>query len=143
MIFTKAKLIMWGWRVAGLVTIVGGIWFAGQQFGLDKGFEKAYDRYKSDIESMNQEWISLVSDRDLTYQQQITNVYSMIEEEFNRYREAEQREKELRQQIAVLEGTLTELEREYENADFGTCDVTPDFDGLLHSAHKAATTRPD
>jgi hypothetical protein len=67
----------------------------------------------------------------------------MIEEEFNRYREAEQREKELRQQIAVLEGTLTELEREYENADFGTCDVTPDFDGLLHSAYKAATTRPD
>lgn len=140
MLFTKARLVAWGIKALGVIALSGGIWFAGQNFGLDRGFDIAYDKYKKELDNNNKMWYNTLNDRDEEWQEKITNAFNTLEEQFARYREVERRERELLEQITVLETTLLEIENDYKNTDFGLCDLSPYFDGVLIDAHKATTT---
>lgn len=143
MIFTKARMIGWGIKALGVAALGGSIWFAGQNFGLDRGYDKAYDNYQKELENANELWYNTLQERDEEWQAQISNSYKELQEQIDKYQEVERREQELLTRITVLESTLLEITYEYENTDFGVCDVSPEFDGLLRSAHKAATDRQD
>lgn len=140
MIFSKAKLLLWGGRILGVATFVGAIWAAGMNFGTDKGYNKAMNEYQEALDEYNKQWYNTLYERDDQWRAEISNTYNKLQEQFERYQEVERREQELLDEIAVLEGTLLEITDEYENQDFGVCDVSPEFDGLLRNAHKAATT---
>jgi len=139
MIFTKAKLILWGGRLLGATAIIGGIWAAGLNFGLDRGYNKALDEYQKTLDAQNEQWYDTLSERDNAWRGAIDSAYRELHAQFEKYREVEMREQELLNQIDVLEGTLNDIRNEYETTDFGSCDVSPEFDGLLRNAHKAAT----
>lgn len=143
MIFTKAKLLLWGGRLLGLTALVGGIWAAGMNFGLDRGYNKALNEYEEMLDNYNEQWYNTVLDRDKQWRASIDSAYRELQQQLEKYREVELREQELLTRLDVLEGTLDNIRNEYETADFGTCDVSPDFDRLLNSAYQATTTRPD
>lgn len=140
MIFSKTKLLLWGGRILGVATFVGAIWVAGMNFGTDRGYNKAMNEYQEALDEYNKQWYNTLYERDDQWRAEISNTYNKLQEQFERYQEVERREQELLDEIAVLEGTLLEITDEYENQDFGVCDVSPEFDGLLRNAHKAATT---
>lgn len=141
MIFTKAKLLLWGGRILGAATFVGAIWVAGMNFGIDRGYSKAMGEYQKTLDEYNKQWYNTLYERDDEWRAEIDSTYKELRRQIERYQEVEQREQELLDEIAVLEGTLSEITNEYENTDFGTCAVSPEFDGLLRNAHKAATAR--
>lgn len=141
MIFTKAKLLLWGGRILGVATFVGAIWVAGMNFGIDRGYSKAMGEYQKTLDEYNKQWYNTLYERDDEWRAEIDSTYKELRRQIERYQEVEQREQELLDEIAVLEGTLSEITNEYENTDFGTCAVSPEFDGLLRNAHKAATAR--
>ena len=143
MIFSKAKLLLWGGRLLGLTAVAGGIWVAGMTFGLDRGYNKALNEYEEMLDNYNEQWYNTVLDRDEEWRASIDSAYRELQQQLEKYREVELREQELLTRLDVLEGTLDNIRNEYETTDFGTCDVSPDFDRLLNNAHQAATTRPD
>lgn len=136
---------LWKWVAGGLAvgTIVGGIWYAGQQAGFSRGYDRAMDSFERKLEQVNRGWEATVRDRDGLWQSEINRAFSQLQEQFNEYLDAERREAELLGQMAVLESTLKEIQNVYQDSDFGYCSVSPTFDRLLHDAHLAATTRPD
>lgn len=141
MIFTKAKLLLWGGRLLGVTALAGGIWAAGMNFGLDRGYDKAIGEYQKTLDEQNKQWYNTLYERDDQWRATITNTYKELEKQINRYQEVEEREQELLDQISVLESTLSEIANEYQNQDLGLCNVSADFDRLLNDAHQAATTR--
>lgn len=143
MIFTKAKLIMWGARFLGVAAIVGAIWGAGLKFGLDQGYDRALKDYQKALDEYNMEWYNTLYERDDQWRAEIQNTYNELQQQIKKYQEVERREQELLYELAVLETTLNDIRNEYENTDLGVCDISPEFDRLLNDAHKAATTRPN
>lgn len=143
MIFTKAKLILWGGRFLGVATFVGAIWVAGLNFGMDRGYNKALDEYQEALDEYNKQWYNTVSERDEEWRASIDSTYRELQLQIQKYREVERREQELIAQLTVLESTLVDIRNEYENKDFGFCNVNIEFDRLLDDAYQAATTRPD
>lgn len=143
MIFTKAKLILWGGRFLGVATFVGAIWVAGLNFGMDRGYNRAMDDYQEALDEYNKQWYNTVSERDEEWQAQINSTYRKLQQQVEQYRQVERREQELLAQLTVLESTLVDIRNEYENKDFGFCNVNIEFDRLLNDAYQAATTRPD
>ena len=143
MIFTKARLLLWGGRLLGLTALVGGIWAAGMNFGLDRGYNKALNEYEEMLDNYNKQWYNTVLERDEEWRASIDSAYRELQSQLEKYREVELREQELLTRLNVLEGTLDNIRNEYENTDFGTCAVSPEFDGLLRNAYQAATAQPD
>ena len=142
--FVKTKFI-WKWIAGGLAvgTIVGGIWYAGQQAGFSRGYDRAMDSFKREIEQVNRGWQATVINRDETWQNEIDRAFNNLQVQFEQYVNDERREAELLRGIAVLENTIMEIQNVYQDKDIGYCNVTPTFDWLLFDAHRAATTRPD
>lgn len=142
--FVKAPWL-WKWVSGGLAVgmVVGGIWYAGQQAGFSRGYDRAMDNFQRELERVNRSWQATVRDRDGLWQSEIDRAFNQLQEQFNKYVEAERREAELLAEMAVLESTLKEIQNVYQGSDFGQCSVSPTFDRLLNDAHRAATTRPD
>lgn len=143
MIFTKAKLIMWGARFLGVTAVIGAIWGSGLKFGLDQGYERALDDYEKALDEYNIQWYNTLYERDDEWRAQIDSTYRELQLQIEKYQEVEMRERELLSQLAVLESTLVDIRNEYENKDFGFCNVNIEFDRLLNDAYQAATARPD
>lgn len=143
MIFTKARLLFWGGRLLGVAAIVGAIWAAGLNFGLDKGYNNALKEYQKTLDEYNKQWYNTLYERDDEWRAAIDSAYRELQSQLEKYREVELREQELLTRLNVLESTLDTIRNEYENTDFGTCAVSPEFDGLLRNAHQAATSQPD
>lgn len=143
MIFTKAKLIMWGARFLGVTAVIGAIWGAGMKFGLDQGYERALDDYQKALDEYNIQWYNTLYKRDDEWRAQIDNTYRELQLQIEKYQEVERREQELLSQLAVLETTLINIRKEYETTNIGLCNVNIEFDRLLNDAYQAATTRPD
>lgn len=141
MIFTKARLLLWGGRVLGAGALLGGIWVAGMNFGLDRGYDRAMTNYEKALDRHNQEWYNTVIERDEDWKSQIDSVYSDLQAQIEKYQEVERREKKLLDEIAVLESTLVTIRNEYETANFGICQFSPAFDSVLHNAYEA--TKPE
>lgn len=143
MIFTKAKLIMWGARFLGVTAVIGAIWGAGLKFGLDQGYERALDDYQKALDEYNIQWYHTLYERDDEWRAQIDSTYRELQLQIEKYQEVEQREQELLSQLAVLETTLIDIRKEYETTNFGFCNVNIEFDRLLNDAYQAATARPN
>ena len=141
MIFTKARLLLWGGRVLGAGALLGGIWVAGMNFGLDRGYDRAMTNYEKALDEYNKQWYNTVLERDDEWRAEIDRTYSELQLQIEKYQEVEAREKELLDEIAVLESTLNDVRNDYENANFGVCHFSPAFDGVLHNAYEA--TKPE
>lgn len=102
MIVKKAKLILWGGRFLGVVTLVAAIWFAGLNFGMDRGYKKALNESEMALSEYNKQWHETVSDRDEEWRAQVDILYTESQQQLENYR---QREQELLAQLTALEST--------------------------------------
>jgi len=127
----------------GAAAIFGYAYFLGNNHGVERGYDNAYERYQLDVEEFTDQWQQAVENRDEEWANKVMQEFQQLNESFENYQAQEQKERELRERIAVLNSTLQEIQDEYENSDLGGCDVSPDFDGLLRRSHEAATARAE
>lgn len=131
------KLLMNKWVVGGLAIagIAGAAYLYGRDAGFGSGFDKAYERYQIDMDSIYEAWEGSIDERDAEWANAISLQINELQESIERNKRDEQRQSELIKRLSVIERRFGELNNEIdESSDLGTCNLSGDFDRLLDAA---------
>lgn len=130
-------------RALGIVAVIiamSGVFFLGYSRGQDRGFDNAYSTFQEDIRALDRQWRDTVLDRDEVILFNVSQAFNNLQQQIQQYLSNEERERELIGRLDVLSSTLQEMRNEAATADFGTCDLSPDFERLLNAVREATHT---
>ena len=126
--WAKILLNKWVLSSAALVLSVFLVWNTGRSYGYDAGFAKAEEVYVSQVQDAI---LNTVTDRDLTWQQDIGRIFEDLQDVINKNNNTDQLERELSRNLDQIGRRLEEINRSIPTANLGGCNLTPEFDSLL------------
>lgn len=139
----RLLLNKWVLGALGVGAILSGAYLYGREGGLLKGYESAVEQHTANLEAIQQEWARSLSERDLEWSQALQDEIKVLNESIAQQEKDAARESELLLSLKVIETRFEEIFDESLDSDFGSCNLTLEFDGLFDDISTPAGTSSD